>query len=324
MCAVGDVVGWGHFSRSTALARHLNDSSQYTTVLLIQAENSRVIRDLSASESLFWATSISHLLARAESYLSEDVVRVIVDHPTLSDDAMNHLADRFGPLLIFFSNRRNNLAPRMVHKLIVPRLDLPQAVELPASKIALGTRFTPLRLNFYRQNTDGGALDQSNLSGLFICMGGGNQVLKITRALEELMFLDYAKPIVIVVSKSSAKLTSLVNKTDFPVRLITNPSEIEIVQLIDRADMGWVSAGTIAQECFSRGLVCGVSEVAEDQMGLSHAFERRGLAIAVDMNQRDSIMKLISITADKRRFIENNLKSLDYHGGINELLSFVR
>ena len=127
----------------------------------------------------------------------------------------------------------------------------------------------------------------------------------------------------IVLSKSSAKLTSLVNKTDFPVKLITNPSEIEIVQLIDRADMGWVSAGTIAQECFSRGLVCGVSEVAEDQMGLSHAFERRGLAIAVDMNQRDSIMKLISITADQRRLIENNLKNLDYHCGINELLSFV-
>jgi len=323
ICTVGDTVGWGHFSRSKALSEHLDGSLKYNTVMLVQAQSPRAIQDYGSSGSFVWVSSTSQLVAQAESYLGEDIARVIIDHPTLSDGAVKDLVSHFGPLVFFFSIHRRYLDPSMVHKLIVPRLRCPASIKFPANKLVFGLRYTPLRLNFYRLKAVESISDEFDLPGLFICMGGGNQVAKISRVIESLELLGYAKPIVIVVSKSSAEFERLVSMTHCTIRIVEDPSEIEIIQLIDHADIGLVSAGTVAQECFSRGLICGVSEVAEDQAGLSWIFEQAGLAIAVDVNHPESISRLTSITTERRRLISDNLKKVDYQSGISELINFI-
>lgn len=315
VCYVDVDIGWGHLSRMIAL---------HDAVMTLVSVRVKIL--IHGSEPLF----AKHLANRNGGFFEafDDLIsvlqrgkcidrRVVLDHPTAEPSDIERLVEVSGPLILFYSQRRRFIADHWVRQMIIPRSD---SIKIPVSlksRSLVGMAFTPLRKQFYQR------VPEKSFNGvrrIFVCFGGSRQAELIGRILEAIQLIQFDGVVTVVSGASLNGLIEQYQNDSFNLEIVVGAGANEIVELIDASDIGLISAGTVAQECFSRGLVCGILEAADDQIGLKNTFIDKGLCVRIDADDAASISDLIRIDKASWEQIRIRLSQVNYRKAANQLL----
>ena len=318
VCVANDRIGWGHLHRVIALYDACVTASHESLNIIVEGQGGRLSGRLGKRNHVFFEDR-GELIGSLERS-SDSISTVILDHPLATHDDVDRIAKAVGPLILFYSFRRKLVEDYWVKRLIIPRSDGRTPPESLRHLAMVGMEYTPLRQRFY------GARPQravTTISSLLICLGGSQHASALDKVLGTLDDLNFNGEVKLVLGDSPEQVASKHYQTSFDLRVFIGVEEDQLITLIDASDAGLVSSGTVAQECFSRGLVCGLVDVAADQKGLSEAYASLGLCLSIDLKSQKSIHELITFDKDRWSRITSCLSKVGYASALAELIGAI-
>ena len=318
VCVANDQIGWGHLHRVIALYDACVTTKYETLNIIVEGQESGLADRLGERNHVFFEDR-SELIGSLERS-SDSISTVILDHPVATYDDVDRIAKAAGPLVLFYSVKRKLIEDYWVKKFIIPRHDGITPPESLRHVTMVGMEYTPLRPRFYRAKPHRAV---TSISSLFICLGGSQHVAALNKVLRMLADLNFNGEVKLVLGESSEQVASQYYQVSFDLNVFVGVEENQLISLIDASDAGLVSSGTVAQECFSRGLVCGLVDVAADQKGLSRAYASLGLCLSIDLNSQKSIHELITLDKGRWSRITKCLTDVDYASALTELVGAI-
>lgn len=318
ICKADSQVGWGHLMRVIALYDLCETHDGLQLHLFIEGDFDALVAQVGHRRCKFFTDFHSILadLEQLESYQPS----VVLDHPYARGSQIDRLVDMVGPIILFYSKYRETIRDRWVRYLIAPRSDGIEFEQSLKHKLLMGLEFTPLRPSLYdsRQKRE-----YRPIQRVIMCFGGAQHRATVELALITIRDLGFRGHVTLILGAGCEQPFNFNKSYEFELEVLVGVEADDLVSLIDEADVGLISSGTIAQECFSRGLVCGLVDVADDQVGLSGTYADMGLCLTIDRAGMNGISQLLTLSEEGWSCISERLQTLDYTKAARELVSAV-
>lgn len=318
VCKYGSQTGWGHLARVSALHSGLKRFGIKTRILA-EYDSLKDHKAWSGEGEVISCSSIdSRVILAGISDMCGSSLQFVIDHPSLTLETLTDLAKSHGALNFFYAASYSNLPDEIIRVMFVPRSVLPENLALPNHKLLSGRTLTPLREEFYRPRPQ---RVYANVRNVFFCLGGSGQIDLLRNLFNLIDELGFTGALHLVVPISDQNKSLKTNRHGFSLQVYESADAAQVVSLMDRCDLGIVSAGTVAQECFARALVCGVIEAADDQKGLASQFEEDGLALSLSISNSLSFKDLFSLQEESWGRIYARLIRLRYQNDSENLIA---
>lgn len=318
ICKADSQVGWGHLIRVIALYDLCRTHDDLELHLFIEGDFNELAAQVGHRRCKFFKDFYS-ILADLKK-LERCQPSIVLDHPQAKESQIDRLVDLVGPIILFYSKHRATIQDRWVRCLIAPRSDGLEFKQSLKHKSLVGMEFTPLRPSFYADRSE---RVYRPIQNMILCFGGAQHQATMNLALTTIRGLEFGGQLTLIMGADCERSLNINNSDEFELEVVVGVEADDLIRLIDEADVGLISSGTIAQECFSRGLVCGLVDVADDQAGLSRAYAGMGLCLSVDLAQESSMRELLNLNEESWNRVSEELLALEYEKAARQLTQMI-